>query len=239
MGRMRRIHGDRARCGCAVRRGHAPSRELPHDFHPCSVHCPPSRRHDYPSLNRAIRHRLLIYLLLLVGLLAAGAGVLPVSAQKADSTTVDSTHPETTTHPAPSSLRKSPSRAVLHSAGGPIVLTPLFGPAVGHFYAEDDAQAWRGIGLRVGGFGVDCGFGIVGLGQASVGAHTSGLTAADVTLTVVAIQALYDVVTARHSAKEYSESLDLSARVTPAVGPQGEQAGLALQVSFSTYRSRI
>lgn len=156
----------------------------------------------------------------------------PVSAQQPDSVAVDTTDPENTPRSVASVERKSPVRAVLYSAGGTFLLTPLFGPSAGHFYADNTEQAWRSIALRTGGFPLAGVFGLAGLGQIHAGGEPSGFTAANVMLYVVSLHAIYDVVTAWHSAMDYNESHGISARVAPPVGPRGEQAGLALRVSF-------
>lgn len=183
------------------------------------------------SPSKTTRHRRFVCLLL-TALLAAGGGVRPASAQQPDTVETSTTAETDTLRLVASVERKSPVRAVLYSAGGTFVLTPLFGPSVGHFYANDDAQAWRGIALRVGGFGLAGVFGFVGVAQMQGGGEPRGLTAAKVTLNLISIHALYDIVTAWDSAKDYNETHNVDARVAPTVGPSGEQAGLALRVTF-------
>lgn len=181
------------------------------------------------SLPRPTRYRLFACLLLLAGLLLTGAGVFPASAQQPDSAEVG---PEGIPHTDSTAERKSPALAVLYSAGGSALLTPLFGPSVGHFYAGDAEQAWRGIRLRLGGFGVAGGFLVLHVIQVHGDGNGWGADAAEVTVNLIAIQALYDIITAWHSAKEFNESHDLRAQVAPTVGSQGKQAGLSVRVSF-------
>jgi hypothetical protein len=103
----------------------------------------------------------------------------------------------------------------------------VIGPAFGHFYAGDSGQAWTGIAIRAGAAGAAGMGGILALGAPRLG---WGLLT--VGALVVIGSALFDIVTAWHSAKDFNEAHDLSARVTPRVGPQGEQIGLTLHVSL-------
>lgn len=186
-------------------------------------------------LHQSARYRLLACLFLLASLLIAGAGVVPVSAQQPDSVEVDTTARRDTTT-APQAERKIPSRALIFSLGGTVVLTPAFGvgllvgPSLGHFYAGDSQQAWIGIGLRTVGGGVF----LEGVASEIAAAEkSSGPNAATVVgALIVGGSAIYDIVTASGSAREYNEAHGLNAQVTPTVGPRGEQVGLALRVSF-------
>ena len=202
------------------------------------------------SLNRSPRHRLLVCLFLLTGLLALDVGVRSVSAQR----------------PAPpegdipiragdsgADKRKSPILAVGLSLGGTAVplLASAFaadthdkaglwavglslGPSLGNYYAENRRRVKRGLKIR--GIGAS----ITGVGMVlMLGAVFGGEKAETVALWVtgagfgtVAGGAAYDIVTAWDSATDYNEAHGLSAELAPAVGPRGEQVGLALQVSF-------
>lgn len=179
-------------------------------------------------IRKPPRSRLFMCLLVLTGLLLAGATAFPAAAQQPDSVAADTTAHEDTTRAVASAERKSPARAVLYSAGGSFLLTPIFGPAMGHFYADDNAQAWRGIALRSGGFLLAGVFGFAFLAQQESGEPTL----AKLTINAVAIHAVYDIITAWDSATDYNEAHGLSAQVTPTIGPRGEQVGLALRVSF-------
>jgi hypothetical protein len=180
--------------------------------------------------------------LLLTGLLAAGARACPASAQQPDTAEDDTTGLEDIPEGAASAERKSPARAVLYSASGTVLLSfilvgPIVGPAFGHFYAGDNTQAWRGIALRGGGAVLSLGFGIAHLGSMQTGggsdaAEDGTLLGAKVALWGVFAHAVYDTITAWHSAKEYNESHDVRAQVAPTVGPRGEQVGVTLRVSF-------
>lgn len=137
------------------------------------------------------------------------------------------------------SAGKAPGRAVLYSAGGTALLLPaggvglVVGPAFGHFYAGDAQQAWTGIAIRSGGaFAVGVG-GVLALGAPRVGWGLLTIGAL-----VVSGSALFDIVTAWHSAQDYNEAHGLSARVAPAyrvapaAGPRSAPVGLALHVSL-------
>ena len=202
------------------------------------------------SLHRTTRYRRLVCLLTLAGLLAAGGGVLPASAQR----------------PAPpegdipiragdsgADKRKSPILAFGLSLGGTAVplLASAFavdtrdkaglwavglslGPSLGNYYAENRRRVKRGLKIR--GIGAS----ITGVGMVlMLGAVFGGEKAETVALWVtgagfgtVAGGAAYDIVTAWDSATDYNEVHGLSAELAPTVGPRGEQVGLALQVSF-------
>jgi hypothetical protein len=150
---------------------------------------------------------------------------------------------------------KSPTRAQLYSLGGtlvPVVLgaavdkerddvrVPLWiagilvGPSVGHFYAENISQALTGMGLRLGGgaLGVLGGAAVL---DAALGGDSSGEGGAALILAgglTILISGGYDIFTADDAAREYNAAHGLNAQVAPTVGPCGEQAGLALRVSF-------
>ncbi len=187
------------------------------------------------SLPRSTRYRLLICLFLLLCLLGAGAGVLPTQAQQPvpadpDTTTVQS--PERAGSP---DERKSPGLAVFYSAGGTLLLTPLLigpvvGPSFGHFYADNNTRAWRGIGLRFAELGLAGIFGLIYLGPPNM--ETWALTATRVSFYGMFVHALYDIVTAWHATKDYNESIGARAQLTPTVGPQGKQIGLTLRISL-------
>lgn len=183
-------------------------------------------------LNRTPQYQLLICFAL-IGLFVADTSTLSASAQQLDSTKVDTTiRPETNVTVAPAE-RKSPIRAVLYSAGGTVLLTPVgglglvVGPSFGHFYAGNSQGAWTGIAIRSGGFGT------IGVGSLlALGGKSIGWTLMALSTLVIGGSAIYDVVTAWHSTKDYNESYDVSAQVAPTVGPQGEQIGLSLRASF-------
>lgn len=90
---------------------------------------------------------------------------------------------------------KDPKRAVLYSVWGTVLGTPVFGPAAGHFYAENHGQAWVGIGTRVGGTLLPF------LGLATAGRSGSGglgifFTTVLTGGAVVLLSALHDITTA-------------------------------------------
>lgn len=184
------------------------------------------------SLPHSTQYRLFVCLLLLAGLLLAGAGVIPASAQQPDSVEVDTTGPDSTWTVA-SVERKSPERAVLYSAGGTLLtfvsgIGIIVGPSFGHFYANDYSRAWGGIAWRTGGLLLAGTLGLAGLATTS----DAAVLGAGLAFIGVLGHALHDIVTAWNSAKEYNESHDVSAQVAPTVGPQGEQVGLSLSVQL-------
>jgi hypothetical protein len=205
------------------------------------------------SLNRSTRHRLLVCLFLLTGLLALDVGVRSVSAQRPDSiANAKEMTARGNTAPAPQVERKSPNRAQLYSLGGTVVPTVVgakagdaelgatlvflglgLGPSLGHLYAENTDRALVGIGIRVGGGAL----GALGAAAAlnSILDEDSGGGAGSLLLIgglTVLMSGGYDIYTAGDAAREYNAAHGLNAQVAPTVGPRGEQVGLALQVSF-------
>ncbi len=187
--------------------------------------------------HRTTKHRLLVCLLLLAGLL--GASALSASAQQPAPPKTDTTI-RTTLIPMTGSIDpKSPSRAQTYSVFGTLLpvlagtkapyllgLGLVFGPATGHFYAKNYSQAFWGIGIRTGApllMG-----GLIGSG----GELDDAIMAALIGGSIAAVSAIYDMATADNAARKYNERHASSVRVAPTVGPQGEQVGLSLQVSF-------
>ncbi len=184
-------------------------------------------------LSRTTRYRLFICLLLLAGLLVAGSGVLPAAAQQPDSSEADSMNRMDPPVRDISVDRKSSGRALLYSLGGTALLTPVagvglvIGPSFGHFYAENTGQGWTGIAIRTGSVG------LVGVGSIlALGGKKSGWNAMVLGVLGGGASAIYDIVTAPGAATDYNEAHNLSAQVAPTVGPRGEQAGLALRITF-------
>lgn len=107
------------------------------------------------------------------------------------------------------------------------------GPSLGHIYAEASDQVWTGMGIRATGLVV------AGVSQVRYlrstpeserggGAPLLGLAG----LILISGSAVYDVLTAPRSVREYNEAHGLSARITPTVGTRGEQIGLALRATL-------
>jgi hypothetical protein len=121
-----------------------------------------------------------------------------------------------------------------HDQAGLVALGFVFGPSLGNYCAEHPRRARRGQKIHGIGAGI-VGTGLV-LSVASVfGGERARTVVRGVTgvgLGTVAGGALYEIVTAPISAKEYNKAHDLNAQVAPAVGLRGEQVGLALRVSF-------
>ncbi len=137
-------------------------------------------------------------------------------------------------------------RPVADWGGGAVLASGLIvGPAVGHFYAKNDGQAWRGIAVR-GGAGIGFGFTTVlaaasldgnylgnYLGADDEGSEIAGV-AAIVTLLasglVLGVRTLYDITEADDAARAYNNKAGLAVR--PRVNPVQRQAGLAMQWIF-------
>jgi hypothetical protein len=112
----------------------------------------------------------------------------------------------------------------------------IVGPSAGHFYAQD-AQAWWGIGIRVGSAGVFAGSAAWALnetdwfGDGDEGSQAiPGLLAIGSALTFFA-SGLYDIVTAPRSAHEYNKRHGQTVSVRPTYVP-GTGAGLTVRVQL-------
>ena len=107
----------------------------------------------------------------------------------------------------------------------------LFGPSLGHFYAERPGRAFAGIGLRVL---AAAGVVIAGLGSSSEAGVTSGETAMGIAGAIVGgASVIYDIVDAPHSARVHNDEVR---RVHPVIGillPEGSRGiGLRATVTF-------
>lgn len=154
--------------------------------------------------------------------------------------------------------RKSPGWALSYSLGSTVLFAPLFGtgliagPAVGHFYAGNSGQAWTGIGIRSGAFlTAGAGYALIlsatlpavpekpgettdpgDFRQLGEWAEPTGTVLLVAGITVLLGSAAYDIATVRGAVRDYNRNRTVQARVTPAVGPRGEQIGLSLQLQF-------
>jgi len=163
--------------------------------------------------------------------------------------------------------RKSPLGAVLRSLGSTLVSTGagllmllaerptadwiggvtlagglIAGPAVGHFYASNEGQAWRGIAVRgtalVGGGLVTGLFVTFAVGHddpygGEDGSEIAGVAAIVTLLTsgfVLGVRTLYDIAKADDAAREHNAELGLTVR--PIVNPIQRRGGLALRWTF-------
>jgi hypothetical protein len=134
---------------------------------------------------------------------------------------------------------KDPKRAVLYSVWGTVLGTPVFGPAAGHFYAENHGQAWVGIGTRVGGTLLPF-LGLATAGRSGSGGLRIFFTTVLTGGAVVLLSALHDITTADDAVHEYNRGrLGISdvrvapTRVAPAAGgPGGGQIGLTVEVEL-------
>ncbi len=131
---------------------------------------------------------------------------------------------------------KSPRRALLLSLGGTLAMgVPIvnlaalpLGPALGHFYAGNDHQAWVGIGIRTGA--------IAGAMLLIMGAALDGSKSTPATIdrylygatAVILGSAIYDIATAPAAARRANERLGISALVLPA--PGGAHVRLAMRL---------
>lgn len=204
------------------------------------------------SPSMPTRHRLLVCLLVLPGLLGAGTGVAPASAQRSDPVDVGTTARTDPPRSVVSAERKSPGLALALSVGGTAV--PLFaagflmdtdagppllgvgsviGPSLGNHYAENRRRAVKGFKIRAAGVTIIAEGMVVGLASPfSESIGTAARVLIGTGLATMAVGAIYDIATAPISAKEYNRTHDVRARIAPAVEAQGEQVGLALHVSF-------
>lgn len=138
---------------------------------------------------------------------------------------------------------KDPRRAVLLSSLGSagmfvpfvnLVAIPA-GPALGHFYAGNERQAWTGIAIRGTALGVGLAA-ILGEAFRCIGGcgpqERDGGKAETVLLGSVVVilgSSLYDVATAGASAREYNRRHGLRTAAVPVVGPNG-QVGVLVAV---------
>lgn len=131
--------------------------------------------------------------------------------------------------------RKDPRQAVRYSVWGTVLGTPIFGPAAGHFYADNHRQAWVGIGTRTGGallpfLGLETADRLEsgGLGVLLTTALAGGAT--------ILISAIHDITTADDAVRKqtWARRPGVSdVRVAPtAGGPGGEQIGLTVKVEL-------
>lgn len=189
------------------------------------------------ALSRTTRHRLFVCLLLLSGLLAIEAGVLPASAQPSSAVEADTTTRNTVSRTAE---QKSVGRAVTYSLGGTLgpllvraasdappadmllVAGLLAGPSIGHLYAQKEGRALINILTRGA---------IAGVGILSFIA-----TFNPVLLTLGGLlfagHAIYDIATTPRSVREYNDRSSASFDIAPAARPRSGQVGLSLQIQL-------
>ncbi len=135
---------------------------------------------------------------------------------------------------------KKPRRALLLSGlGSAAILVPLVnlaaipaGPALGHFYAGNERQAWTGIAIR----GTAMGVAVAALLGDALGGYDggrdrggSGDSVALGCVIVILGSAAYDVATAGASARAYNRRHGLRTAALPVVGPKG-QVGMLVAV---------
>lgn len=163
----------------------------------------------------------------------------PVSAQEPDTTAQHTTQRDSG---AVEFEKKSPDRAVAYSFGGTLLLAPAFGaglvigPSFGPFYAGNAEQAWRGIGIRMGGsvlavIGAGGAFGASWEGQEATARAYEILSV--LSLGTIAVSGIYDIATADNSARQYNRTHDLQTAVAPTLGgPRRKQVGVRVTVRF-------
>lgn len=195
-------------------------------------------------LVRTTRRRLLICLVLLTGLLAAGAGVFPAAGQLSDTADASTNQGVDVNRRAVPAERKSPSRALLYSltgtVGGTIVLTPVagagillgpvVGPSLGHFYSGAEERAWQGIRFRSGGMLVGGTALLIDVGNNTEDELSFAGLVATMSFLSVVVSGVYDIVKAPQSAHEYNENRRTNVRVTPTGNPRSGQVGLRVTV---------
>lgn len=198
----------------------------------------------------------LVCLILLAGLLAAGADTVWAPAQE---TTLsdDTTHRMRSTPPIRTADQISPALATSLSLGGtgtpmfvPFDLGPrggdpvfspgrrlvigvvsvglglTFGPALGHFYAEHPKTARRGIYVRTGIVVASASFALMTFdsGRYST-ANVLGFGAIAMTG-----HAIYDIIRAARSARQYNEGRGTPVCVSPTANLRSRQVGFSLHV---------
>jgi hypothetical protein len=103
----------------------------------------------------------------------------------------------------------------------------VFGPSMGHFYADRPGKAFAGIGLRT--------LSIVGLGAAVAASWDSPSDEANAmaigSLTLGALVAISDIASAPKSARTHNESMEAH-RVSVGLGPVGSAPGVRVAVSM-------
>jgi hypothetical protein len=108
----------------------------------------------------------------------------------------------------------------------------LVGPSLGYFYAGERGRAWRGVGLRVLGFGA-----LIGAAAASWECYGSECETAGAVALVGSVvtlgSAIYDIATVRGAVRRRNERAQgVSVRVAPTYSSRQRAAGVALQLTF-------
>ena len=132
-------------------------------------------------------------------------------------------------------LSASSGRGGAAVAGAAVSILGLtVGPGVGHKYAGDNGQFWRGIALRTAGWG--CAFLSFAAGFSDVGLSEQGSPWEIVvvaSLAVVGGSIVYDIATADDSARQYNQSRGLTGvSITPTYDLTDNTAGLRLSMRF-------
>ncbi len=108
----------------------------------------------------------------------------------------------------------------------------LVGPSLGYFYAGQKGRAWRGVGLRVLGFG-----GLIAAAAASWDCYGAECEKARAVATVGAAltlgSAIYDIATVRGAVRQRNEAAQrMSVRVAPTYSSRRRAAGVSMQLTF-------
>lgn len=108
----------------------------------------------------------------------------------------------------------------------------VVGPSLGYFYAGERGRAWRGLGLRVLGFGA-----LIGAAAASWGCYGNECKTAGAVALVGSVMTLgsgvYDIATVRGAVRRRNEHAQgVSINVEPTYSSRQRAAGIALQLTF-------
>jgi hypothetical protein len=119
-----------------------------------------------------------------------------------------------------------------------VLLAPAFGagliagPSFGHFYAGNDAQAWRGIGIRTG-------FVVGSVGPALLAGGYAGLGWFNITAPIavagILVSAVWDITTADEAAEAYNRQAfrePLRRSTGPSVVDASPRHGVELTLSI-------
>ena len=108
----------------------------------------------------------------------------------------------------------------------------LVGPSLGYFYAGQRGRAWRGLGLRVLGFGA-----LIAATGASWDCHGDECRAAAALAVLGSAMtlgsAIYDIASVRGAVRRRNEAAQgVSVRVAPTYSSRRRAAGVSLQLTF-------
>lgn len=111
-----------------------------------------------------------------------------------------------------------------------MVTGSILGPGLGHAYAGNKGQFWKGAGLRTLGYG---GF-LAAVAASWDNSDSSGVGGLAVVSSVLYLaSSIYDMATADNSAKKYNERLEASrVSVLPTWAPEDDAVGVRVALGF-------